>query len=338
MSIKALAEYTRISKYSKYLPEKKRRETWEEQINRVFDMHEKHLGDKLDSIKEDFYFAKDMMLKKRILGSQRALQFGGDPILKKHERIFNCCASYCDRPRFFQELLFLLLAGCGAGTSFQKKDVDKLPPISKREEEKAVFVVEDSIEGWADSLGALVSSYFTKDQPFPEYFGKTISFDFSKIRPAGSAVSWGGKAPGPDALRKSLQLIEGIFENILKENRNKLKPIEAYDIIMHASDGVISGGVRRCLPSFYSIKMSDGSYKNITQVKKGDSIQYMGRSYTVNNTYVNGVQRLLKIDTEDGFHVSTPNHKWLAFNHIKETEEWVMAKDLNQNYSLMSEA
>ena len=245
MSIKALAEYTRISKYSKYLPEKKRRETWEEQINRVFDMHEKHLGDKLDSIKEDFYFAKDMMLKKRILGSQRALQFGGDPILKKHERIFNCSASYCDRPRFFQEAMFVMLAGTGVGASFQKLDIDKLPTIKRRSDETVTFVVEDSIEGWADSLGALVSSYFSKNQPFPQLFNKKLIFDFSKIRIKGSSLSWGGKAPGPEGLKKSLELIEKLFEDSLTLGQERLTTVNAYDILMFTANCVISGGVRR---------------------------------------------------------------------------------------------
>jgi len=246
MSIKMLQEYTRYAKYAKYDKKKNRRETWDEQVDRVFDMHEKKLGvEKLAVIQNDFDFAKEMMRKKKILGSQRALQFGGDPILKKHVRLYNCCASYCDRPRFFQEALFNLLAGTGVGFSVQIKDVAKLPAIAKRTKNKVTYVVDDSIEGWADSLGVLVSSFFIKEQPFPEYFGHEIEFDFSKIRPNGASLSWGGKAPGPSALKRSLEIIQTIFEKTLNDERTVLKPIEAYDIIMHASDGVISGGVRR---------------------------------------------------------------------------------------------
>ena len=164
MSIKALSEYIRYTKYSRYSKEKKRRETWDEQVNRVFDMHEKHLGDRLEGIKDDFYFAKNMMLKKRILGSQRALQFGGDPILQKNEKIYNCSASYADRVRCFQEFEFLLLCGCGVGMSVQKHHINKLPTITKRIEVKKKHIVEDSIEGWADAIGVLVSSYFSSDQ------------------------------------------------------------------------------------------------------------------------------------------------------------------------------
>jgi ribonucleoside-triphosphate reductase (thioredoxin) len=244
MSIKALAEYTRISKYSRYLPEKKRRETWEEQINRVFDMHRQYYGEeKIKKIEEDFEFAKRMMIKKRILGSQRALQFGGDPILKKHERIYNCSAAYIDRPRVFQEAMFLLLCGVGFGFSVQKPHIDKLPKIKKPTATKKIFIIPDSIEGWADACGVLLSSYFVKSQSFPEYADTIVEFDYSQIRPKGSPLSSGAKAPGPDGLREALDKVRDLLNTITETRR--LRSIECYDILMHLSNAVLSGGVRR---------------------------------------------------------------------------------------------
>jgi intein/homing endonuclease len=124
MSIKALADYTQYSKYAKYIPEKKRRETWNEQVERVFKMHEDKLGDKLKDIKEDFEFAKDMLKRKRVLGSQRALQFGGDAILNKQAKMYNCSASYVDRVDFFKESMYLLLC-FEPDTLVKTKDGDK---------------------------------------------------------------------------------------------------------------------------------------------------------------------------------------------------------------------
>lgn len=112
MSIKALQDYTIYAKYARYDSTKQRRETWEEQVNRVFEMHERRFKDKLETIlefKNDFEFARKQVLKKRVLGSQRALQFGGAPIEKHEAKIFNCIVSYCDRERFFQECMYLLL-------------------------------------------------------------------------------------------------------------------------------------------------------------------------------------------------------------------------------------
>lgn len=245
-----LPEYTRIARYSQYNKDKKRRETWAEQTERVFKMHKVMFAKHLDDPKfmEFFNFAKDMVLEKKVLGSQRALQFGGPAILNKHTRMYNCASTYVDRVRVFQEIMFTLLCGVGMGFSVQKHHVAKLPSIKKPSEEKQIFQIPDTIEGWADSIGVLLSSYFTSDQTFPEYNDKTVIFDFSLIRPAGSPIShMGGKAPGPDGLEASLKKIRHILDRSIEENgdNSKLRPIDTYDIIVHLSDAVLSGGIRR---------------------------------------------------------------------------------------------
>jgi len=247
MSIRALQEYTRFSKYARFVPELGRRETWDEQVSRVFTMHREKLGEETISVfKDDFEMAEKMVKQKKVLGSQRALQFGGKPILSKNERLYNCSSSYCDRARFFQEAMYLLLCGCGVGFSVQTHHIEKLPNIKlPNKNEIKTFVIPDSIEGWADAVGVLMSSYFQGENvPFPEYQGYAIKFDFSKIRPAGSPISSGSKAPGPDGLKSSLIKIECLLDKICKFY-DKLRPIDAYDIMMHASDAVLSGGVRR---------------------------------------------------------------------------------------------
>ncbi len=241
-----LQEYVFASRYSRYNPLVKRRETFEEAVDRVIDMHRTHFARK-DMVMEDLLGEVGQAMKRRrVLGSQRALQFGGDPILKKNARMYNCTTSYCDRPRFFQEALWLLLCGCGVGFSVQWHHIAKLPEIAPPAGRTSLFVVPDSIEGWADALGVLVSSYFTADQPFPEYFGTTVQFDYSLIRPKGASITGGsGKAPGPKPLMRSLELLRGILDRTLNQGRTRLKPIEAYDMVMHASDAALSGGVRR---------------------------------------------------------------------------------------------
>ena len=244
---KALQEFTRISRYSRYVPSKNRRETWAEQVDRVFDsMHKVKYADVAD-ISEEYEFAKSATMDKLVLGSQRALQFGGPAILKKHARIYNCVSTYIDRPRVFQETMWLLLCGCGCGFSVQKHHIAKLPDISPIDESKIVtFIVPDSIEGWSDAIGVLISCFFVKNQPFPEYFGKKVYFDFSQIRPKGSIIAhMGGTAPGYEPLKNAMEKILKIFETCLEKSLTKLRPIDAYDVIMHSSDAVLAGGVRR---------------------------------------------------------------------------------------------
>lgn len=263
MSIKSLMNYTFVSKYARWKPDKKRRETWAEAVTRVKEMMlDKYVDldpsgqlvefEKNLQIQEEIEWAYEQMHKKRVLGSQRALQFGGDPILKHNARIYNCITSYIDRLRFFQECMFLLLCGCGTGFSVQKHHIAKLPNLIKEKRGSKKFVIPDSIEGWSDAVGVLVSSYFDQDELFPEYNGKSVNFDYSLIRPAGSLLkSSGGKAPGPEPLKNALSNMRKILEKALKDSifaspeLRVLTPIEAYDIVMHGADAVISGGVRR---------------------------------------------------------------------------------------------
>lgn len=248
--LKAMSDYVFTSRYARYSKELKRRLTWKEVSKIVRDMH----LEKYPQIEEEINWAFDLVDDKVTLGSQRALQFGGIPIKKKEERIYNCSASYCDRPRFFQEAMFLLLCGCGVGFSVQKHHVAKLPKIQKRSNKEKVFIIPDNIEGWSDAIGVLLSSYFIERQEFPEFFNKKVIFDYSQIRPEGSPLSSGvGKAPGPNGLKASLEKIERLLDSLVSDNNVvTLRPINTYDVICHCSDSVLSGGVRRssCITLF----------------------------------------------------------------------------------------
>jgi ribonucleoside-diphosphate reductase alpha chain len=246
-ALQELQNYTFVSKYARWLEDKNRRETWKEAVDRVRSMMHTRYDE--FGMAEDIDWAYDMMYKKKVLGSQRALQFGGDPILKRHAKIYNCTASYCDRLRFFQECFWLLLCGSGTGFSVQKHHVAKLPTLEHDTEEgQAVkYVIEDSIEGWANALGVLISSYFSKSvEEFKQYKNTHVVFDYSNIRPKGSALASGvGKAPGYEPLANGLEKIRALLDKCISKGQKKLRPIDAYDIVMHSSDAVLSGGVRR---------------------------------------------------------------------------------------------
>ena len=248
-ALNELKNYTFVSKYARWIESQNRRETWREAVDRVKGMMHVHYDEK--GIAEEIDWAYDLMFNKKVLGSQRALQFGGEPILKRHAKIYNCTSSYCDRLRFFQECFWLLLCGSGTGFSVQKHHVAKLPALvkKKKSQEKGVkYIIEDSIEGWADALGVLLSSYFVTpaEEKFAQYQGEYIVFDYSEIREQGSPLSSGvGKAPGFEPLQNGLEKIRALLDRCINDKQEKLRPIDAYDIIMHSSDAVLSGGVRR---------------------------------------------------------------------------------------------
>lgn len=233
--------------YSRWVDSESRYETWEEAIDRVMSMHKIKYAEFLnDDLLMYMSKAESAYKEKLVLGAQRALQFGGEQLLRHQARNYNCSYSHIDRPRFFQEAMYLLLCGCGVGFSVQKHHVDNLPNIVKRFEKKVkVHVVEDSIEGWADAFGALLASFLENGGDFPQYRGCQVHFDFTKIRPAGAMISGGFKAPGPDGLRKSLQKCEDLLVREIAEGHNRIRPIVAYDFVMHMADAVLSGGVRR---------------------------------------------------------------------------------------------
>lgn len=243
MSVAELQKYTFTAKYSRWIPEKKRRETWSEAIQRCKQMMLDKYGH-IDAVIPYINQAYEAMRNKEILGSQRVLQFGGAPIFAHNARGYNCISSYVDRPRFFQECMYLLLCGCGTGFSVQKHHIAKLPQLVKELNGTKVFTIPDTIEGWADACGILINSYF-QNSIYLEYEGKRVTFDYSKIRPRGAKLSSGATAPGPEPLKNAISKIRKILDSCIEQKLTQLRPIHAYDIIMHMSDAVLSGGIRR---------------------------------------------------------------------------------------------
>ena len=232
--------------YSRWNEDKNQYESWDESVSRVMDMHRDYYTEKMTpELSQLIDEAESLYKLKYSLGAQRALQFGGEQLRKHMMRMYNCTSTYADRPRFFSELFYVLLCGAGAGFSVQKHHVDKMPSVAERKKQAKGWQVEDSIEGWADALGVLLSSYFTSDQQFPDFAGRKVYFDLNGIRPKGAMISGGFKAPGPEPLRRALDKIEHILQSVVLGGRDRLKPIEVYDIAMHASDAVLAGGVRR---------------------------------------------------------------------------------------------
>ena len=244
---KFLSETKFYEGYSRYIEDEGRYETWDEAVDRVLEMHEENYKQKNNELKEYFEEARHAYKEQRVLGAQRALQFGGDQLMKHQMRMYNCTSSYSDRAEFFGELFYILLCGAGAGFSVQKHHVKKLPKLQARTKQAKGYIVEDSIEGWASALDVLMSSYFVGGGKHPDYEGRRVFFDMTNIRPKGAKISGGFKAPGPEGLRRSLDKIEHLLQGIVLDSKQPvaIKPINVYDIAMHAADAVLSGGVRR---------------------------------------------------------------------------------------------
>lgn len=227
-----LSEITTHLKYAKFVPEKNRRETWDELVTRNKEMHLKKFPELAEEIEAAYKYVYD----KKVLPSMRSMQFAGKPIEINNARIFNCSYLPIDDYRAFSEIMFLLLSGCGVGYSVQTHHVDNLPEIRKPLKSKR-YLVGDSIEGWADAVRMLTKAYFG-------YTSTAPIFDFRDIRAKGaSLITVGGKAPGPEPLKIALIHMQAILDR--KQDGEKLTTLECHDIICHLADAVLSGGIRR---------------------------------------------------------------------------------------------
>lgn len=234
-----VGNYVFLSKYSQTSGGQK--ETWDQAVNRVMDMHMKQYRNVVSTqdmpeFLDMFHKAYTLYHDQRILGAQRALQYGGELMTEKHARFYNCCATYVDRVSVFEEAMYLLLCGCGVGYSVQHCHVNKLPvPMGFNHSlPNSQFTVPDTIEGWAEAIGLLMTAYY-EGRP-------DIDFDYSLIRPKGAFIRGGFSAPGPEPLKEAIEKIHSILEKI---KGRKLRPFELHYIICIFANSVVTGGIRR---------------------------------------------------------------------------------------------
>jgi ribonucleoside-triphosphate reductase len=219
-------------KYSRYLPNLKRRELWPE----ICERYGKMIIERYPHLRDEIAAQLRFVLDKKVLPSMRAMQFAGPAIERNNSRIYNCAYMPVDDIRAFSEAMFLLLGGTGVGFSVQTEHVDKLPAICKATKRKR-FLVGDSLEGWADCVKVLMKGYVGISEYIPE-------FDYADIRPKGARlVTAGGKAPGPEPLKICIAHISAILDRM--NDGEKLTPLACHDIMCHIANAVLAGGIRR---------------------------------------------------------------------------------------------
>jgi ribonucleoside-diphosphate reductase alpha chain len=226
-----------ISRYSRWIPEEKRRETWQETVKRYFDFFQEHLLEN-----HDYHLTKDLrkeleaaVYNLEIVPSMRCMMTAGEALKRDNVCAYNCSFIAVDTPRAFDEALYILMNGVGVGFSVERQFVSKLPSIpDELFETDSTIVVLDSKLGWAKALKELLGML---------YIGQIPKWDLSKIRPAGSPLkTFGGRASGPEPLNRLFKFCIQTFTNA---RGRKLQSIECHDLMCVIGDVVVSGGVRR---------------------------------------------------------------------------------------------
>ncbi len=228
-----LSEFVYYRSYSRWMPEEGRRETWIETVDRYLAFMRENIGDKYTEA--EYTELREAILRQEVMPSMRLMWGAGEAARKTNVTAYNCSFIAPSNFHDFGEIMYLSMCGTGVGFSVEHQNVEKLPQIERQTGEKLPnHVVDDSKEGWADSMVLGMKTWFA---------GQDIDFDYSKVRPAGARLkTMGGKASGPGPLRELLNFTRA---KVLSKQGRRLHPLDVHDIICKIGEIVVAGGVRR---------------------------------------------------------------------------------------------
>jgi ribonucleoside-diphosphate reductase alpha chain len=259
------------SRYARYLPEKKRRENWDETADRWTEFFKEQLADKLDTTDSIWGMLNQEIKSLSTLPSMRSIMTAGEALRRTHVAAYNCSYLPVDHPRCFDEAMYILLCGTGVGFSCENQYVQQLPTVPALEASNEIITVEDSKEGWCYAYQDLIKSL---------YEGKLVNWDVSKVRPAGAPLkTFGGRASGPEPL---VDLFNYTQKKFIGATGRKLSAIEAHDIMCKIGEVVVVGGVRRSA----MISLGDLSDRDHATAKAGEWWKGFGERALANNSAV----------------------------------------------------
>jgi len=265
-------EFIHLSRYSRWVPKEGRRETWRETVTRYFDFFQEHLKQSckysLDkSLREKL---EDAVIHLKIMPSMRCLMTAGEALKRENIAGYNCSYVAVDRPQAFDEILYVLMNGTGVGFSVERQFVSNLPTVAEEfHPSDTTIVVQDSKMGWAKAFKELVAML---------YHGQIPKWDLSKVRPAGAPLkTFGGRASGPEPLRRLFEFTTEIFQNA---HGRKLSSLECHDIVCKTAEIVVVGGVRRSA----LISLSNLSDDRMRVAKSGQWWNDNGQRALANNS------------------------------------------------------
>ena len=230
-------EFIHLSRYSRWLPDEERRETWDETVGRYFNFFTDHLKEL-----HDFKISKEVrdeleeaVLTLKVMPSMRCLMTAGEALRRENIAGYNCSYVAVDRVHAFDEILYILMNGTGVGFSVERQFVSELPKVAEEfHPSDTIIQVADSKLGWAKAFKELMGML---------YIGQIPRWDLSKVRPAGAPLkTFGGRASGPAPLENLFNFTVNILKNAAGR---KLSSLECHDIVCKIAEVVVVGGVRR---------------------------------------------------------------------------------------------
>ena len=251
--------FIHMSRYSRWLEEEGRRETWTETVGRLIVYFKNQIDVNYKGIIKDKEWKEleEAILSLQVMPSMRALMTAGGALDRENVAAYNCSYIPIDSPKAFDEVLYILMNGTGVGFSVERQYADKLPTIPDQEFENTddVISVADSKEGWARAFRDLISFLYTARIP---------KISVTKVRPAGARLkTFGGRASGPQPL---VDLFDFTISKFKEARGRKLSSMECHDIVCKTGEVVVVGGVRRSA----LISLSNLSDQRIRGAKMGE--------------------------------------------------------------------
>ena len=251
-------QFIHLSRYSRWLPEESRRETWSETVDRYFKFFTEHLMEQHNYscppvVMDELHEA---VMNLSVMPSMRCLMTAGEALKKENIAGYNCSYVAVNRLQAFDEILYVLMNGTGVGFSVERQHVNRLPKVSEGlYETDTVIKVRDSKLGWAKAYKELIGLL---------YVGQIPKWDTSLVRPAGSPLkTFGGRASGAAPLENLFNFTVQVIKNA---RGRKLNSIECHDIVCKIAEVVVVGGVRRSA----LISLSNLSDDRMRHAKSGE--------------------------------------------------------------------
>lgn len=198
------------------------------------------------SIRKDFYikhylswkdsewqqFARDFaeyIFKMRVLPPGRGLWACGTEFMyERGSAALNNCGAATTKDLILGVVWIMDMLMCGCGTGFDTLWNGNAHQPNK--DNKYVYVIPDTREGWVTSVGLLLAAYIPQNDTIWRYESDTPIddsfpvFDYSKIRKKGEPIrGFGGEASGPDPLIKLHKRIKAFMNCYLNCQENPEK-------------------------------------------------------------------------------------------------------------------
>lgn len=270
--------------YARRIQDENRTEEFWETLKRVvegcFSLQKQHcikLG--LPWYEDKAHKSAEIMYQKmwefKFSASGRGLWIMGTPFVDEHGTMALNNCGFCSTEDIeirgsmpFEWTMDGLMLGVGIG--FDTKGADKII-MKEPQPTDAVFTIPDSREGWVESVGLVLQSYF---------HGKELpQMDYSIIRPYGTPIrGFGGVASGHEPLK---QLHESIKELLNSKIGMYLSSVDIVDIFNMIGKCVIAGNVRRSA----EISLGDINDDDFITMKE-DQEKLMEHRWVSNNSVI----------------------------------------------------